>query len=1792
MSENLSTLASAKKAKRDKKDKSAKLQETGGEEEPDGPPTPPVSPVVVVTQQNTLDSHAAYCDMKSDNYMGACKTLSATQLALVEQRQRAMLNAYGIHREETEPISTRLGIVNGDSPVAIRGRGNVRHPFSSFNTDTMWKENALFLFLLCQEYPGFEYENEYLDNGMTIDGAVNDWIDRNPSLYFEALARLLTPPSYAGVSIGITDLMTSFWRKLNITLSHNFWFDVSESTIDMIRVSDQRGDTFTLDKFDTFINSLEREWFVKNQAGTAYLGQTNLPLQMVERYLRITNNVGARPVTIRGFITALNKVHWEALEGLRVATELGFLLTLPSADKGGGGGRPNQRGGGKVKDHHPPSKGKEAHKRKREDNSGSSTTSSICQRCGNDPTKQKGDRCNQSKCIFWDHKDCNRSKDSWKDSETGKAMATLSFVLDNGRTLHPRWLHGDYHLKRGPNRKYTSPSELVKQVHLTLLTFTQSIPNERKHFSPSLCSDSDSHELEEDLREPNELEKVASPHVGGYLSSSKSGSPLVDCYLDDTLLGVALLDTGSLGPVDTIANYISSTLFNKIKSINKQKKKASTYDCICHSAETRTATGSFTTSECITLYVTLASNDIVTNKVKISFRIAHALQNDMIIGFFTFKELDLSKIFRHLFITSHTKEKYILESPRLQCQENDVDILASDSDTTTLDIPNILHESEDLEKSKDSDISTLSRSRRPLATGASSRTRSKSVLHQRQSVQSHTSHTSIAKRKAPTIANNLSNTMYSCHMCVPRVEEDISLQHGILYESAIYINKEDLLDYEEDDDLFDDLVAENPIEAIINDSNKDWDSETDQFRINYILKTITNKELRVLIKPLIERFIGIFRKELPQEPSLLEPFKLQLETGNTWRLNRVNKRAARTQTIVKQYEIRKFLKKGVMNNIIQTSQAEAWSQVHLTPKPNGSWRFCIDFRSLNDATRRLGWPIPNIKEMIQRIGQKRAKYYAVIDLTQGYYQIAMHPDSVPLTAFRVAEGLYEWKRLGMGLKGAASYFQSQLQNTVLSELIYKILELYLDDAITWGDTFQELIDHLEKIFTQFEIFNLFINPDKLKLGFTEIEYTGHVIDRHGASFSEKATNKVLHFRKPKTVKDMKSFLGLINQFRDHIDHYGDLTASLYRLTDEYSKRKSNVIPWDDVLSRDFEIVQARVSNCPKIFFLDDTSPIFLNTDASDVGIGAYLYQLIDGRRFPIQFISKTLTKVEKKWDVVEREAFAIFFALHKLEYLIRDRFFILRTDSKNLTYVNTEHAPKVIRWKLWIQSFDFKVEHTPGKDNIEADGFSRWPELNEEADELHVNTMTIKQSRNKNKLSRQNYEIIKRVHGGVQGHNGVQRTLELIRRSKTPTWKTMRRDVTTFIRECPICQKMSPMNIGSQINPFTLATTEPMQRIYIDTIGPLNILHKDEILRNNANNYILVIIDAFSRYLILYPIKSVTAESALDPLLNWISIFGCPSELVTDNGTQFMNELISQVSEVAMIDKSSIHPYSSEENGIVERANKEAVRHITSMTNEYKEKAEWERYAPFTQRICNTMVHTSIGVSPSQIIFGNSVNHDSQFLYNAKRNTAEQPYKEIITEMLIVQERLLKIARMTQKRTDSLHIARRQISSETIFPVNSYVLVKYENDNKTKLHTTMHGPYRVVSKQGAVYTVQHLITNELFDFHASLIREFLYDEEFTNPETVAMIDTEARGITSVQSHKWFKPKRIANNLMFEIVWDDKDVPEWTHWNSTIGKSEKIHEYLRKNTMVRFIPTQFKWPKDHPDYEKPISRQKR
>ena len=268
-----------------------------------------------------------------------------------------------------------------------------------------------------------------------------------------------------------------------------------------------------------------------------------------------------------------------------------------------------------------------------------------------------------------------------------------------------------------------------------------------------------------------------------------------------------------------------------------------------------------------------------------------------------------------------------------------------------------------------------------------------------------------------------------------------------------------------------------------------------------------------------------------------------------------NKGPARNQTLEKQAEVQKQVLAMLANGVISTSQASHYSQVHLTPKPvheqiettslavapdihhssvqsnlsvtkKLGWRFCIDFRSLNICSKSMGWPIPNIRHMLQRIGNRRPKFFGKIDLTAGYHQAPVAKASRGFTAFITHLGLYEWNRVAMGLKGAAPWFQNMLAMVVLATIIYIICELYIDDLLIFGNTEDEFCNNLDQVFTQLVKYNITVNPDKCELGVEQLEFVGHVVNEHGLTHTRERIDKVLQIPPPEKGKDLKSFLGV------------------------------------------------------------------------------------------------------------------------------------------------------------------------------------------------------------------------------------------------------------------------------------------------------------------------------------------------------------------------------------------------------------------------------------------------------------------------------------------------------------------------------------------------------------------------------------------------------------------------------------------------------------------------------------------
>ena len=999
-----------------------------------------------------------------------------------------------------------------------------------------------------------------------------------------------------------------------------------------------------------------------------------------------------------------------------------------------------------------------------------------------------------------------------------------------------------------------------------------------------------------------------------------------------------------------------------------------------------------------------------------------------------------------------------------------------------------------------------------------------------------------------------------------------------LYSRPIMLHKNETSDHSEDAHEVVSRHHEIPITA---SENMKSDSNIQPCVIGPVIegdKYFVNEINKILCK-----YKHIFQKTVGTIPAKVAPFTLEVDDIK-WKVNR-NKAGPRIQSVLKEKALEQFIEQALKDGVIEESQAIYVSQVLLIPKKDKSYRFCIDYRALNDASEAMGWPLPRIDNMITRLGLIKPKHFAVLDLTQGYYQTPISVISRDYTAFTTSIGTYRWTRLPMGLKGAPSYFQAKIANTVLIGLIYKICDLYIDDIIIYGISQEDFLHNLDRVFKRLEEFNILLNPKKAKIGLSQIEYVGHTINENGVTISKEKRDYVLDVPIPQIQKALKSFLGLVSYFRNHLKDHSTIVQPLQQMITPYVPAKK--LKWNPQLIELFYQVQKSVNEAPSLFFLDYDAPVYLHTDASDFGIGAYLFQIKDNKELPVSFISKSLNKTEIKWSVPEKECYAIFFAVVKLEYLLRDIHFTLRTDHRNLTFLNDSFQSKVKRWKLAIQHFNFDIEHIPGKENIVADSLSRLVKIPKAFKEEEEPLFVIGEETLKDvayfRLEDKIYKRLDKVHNSTIGHLGVDKMLMKLKKNNIQ-WKGMRMDCKKFIFQCACCQKMTALKYPIHIHPFTRASYSPMDIIALDTIGPL----PEDTL---GNKYIITIIDCFSRIVELVPIKDTTAIPAANALIQWICRYGIPSQIVSDNGTQYSNELIKTISQLFNIDQHLIQAYSHEENAIVERANKEVGRHIRAIVQDKRILDTWSPMLPLVQRIINSQVHSSIGVSPIQLMFGNAIDLD-RFLIsddsvedqiNIVKSMNNQRYIDWADTMILKQHTLMDVALSTQLDNDIYHIQsniKQDHNELTEFPINSYVLQRYENEDGKpphKLNTPLRGPHKVVGRYTRtdgpdVYTVQNLSTNKLEDFKVNDLRPFNFDPQRINPLEIALSDQQLFVVDEILEHTGSPKKR--QNMMFKVKWKGFDDPTWVPWDN-VKNNNVLHQYLRHNNLQRLIPIQIR-----------------
>ena len=942
-----------------------------------------------------------------------------------------------------------------------------------------------------------------------------------------------------------------------------------------------------------------------------------------------------------------------------------------------------------------------------------------------------------------------------------------------------------------------------------------------------------------------------------------------------------------------------------------------------------------------------------------------------------------------------------------------------------------------------------------------------------------------------------------------------------------------------------------------------------------------------------DQFSTALRPEAADVPAMV------LEVSPDWECGE-NRRSPRPQGPVREGEINAQTVKMKDANVIRLSRAAAHSQVLLTPKPDGTWRFCVDYRRLNDKTRSETWPIPNIPEMLARLGSKRPTVFGVIDLTKGYYQAPLSESSKHYTAFVTSCALYEWNRVPMGLMGAPSYFQRIMSTIVLAGLMYKSCEVYMDDIIVYGRTEEEYLRNLEEVLKRLKKHRLTANPKKTKLGLKSIEYVGYRIDHEKVEFDPMRLKKIIEFPEPKTLGHLKKFMGMASYVRDTVRNAAEYTIPLTELFKGYSKKRKNVqIQWTPELRDALAKVKEGINNSQPLFFIDHSgkSPIHLFTDASQFGIGAWLCQDVGGERRTIAIMSKTLTKSQRNWHIPEKEAYAIVVALEKFNYLIRDTRFTLHTDHANLIYIRDTGSPKVVNWKCKVQEHDFDVQFVKGEDNLVADQLSR-NECAEECEEeedpytvtelanldlgenhhMQAELMCIHKAVAHTSLTTAQREVMKSVHNEVAGHNGVESTLEKLRKGGHD-WKYMREHVERYIHECDTCQKRDTRTRKYDVRKFTTGTTRLMRNRSIDTVGPFQT-------DSDGNTHLAVVIDTFSRWVELYPIKGNTALSAADALYANYGRFGAPEELKSDNGSEFVNDLVKQFNTRVGTTQHFTIPYSHEENGIVERSNREIRKFINDICYDKRlAKSAWSKDIPAVMRILNTSRKTMTGMSPSYMLYAGSIDLDAQ-LFKSNWNTSQMnqleddallPWQDWLAQRHLAQTVAMAHAR---KRTNEHHDSEmaKDTGKRTEFKVGSLVLKRhptstYGSGAPSKQDALWTGPYKVERfTQETYYLVDQVNGKFLSPCNIQLLKPYEYDPATTDPFKIRLKDFEDQyEVEAVEAHfgNFGKKKR----LKFGVRWRGYAETTLEPW-ANVRDNACLHAYLRRIGESKHIPAKF------------------
>ena len=467
----------------------------------------------------------------------------------------------------------------------------------------------------------------------------------------------------------------------------------------------------------------------------------------------------------------------------------------------------------------------------------------------------------------------------------------------------------------------------------------------------------------------------------------------------------------------------------------------------------------------------------------------------------------------------------------------------------------------------------------------------------------------------------------------------------------------------------------------------------------------------------------------------------------------------------------------------QTDSAYAAPTVVVQRKDNpdgtpGKLRMCTDFRMINEWTVQDPFPLPVIDDLLKRAGG--AKWFTKIDLRESFYQVPLTQETRQFTAL-VAPGVHlQYTGLPFGWKNSAQKFQRFMTVHVLSDLLHdRRIGNYVDDTFVAAATKEECQQLTFRVLQRFDEKGLLINLVKSEVCVPQIKLLGRLLDGVTRTTRSECREKALQAADPYDLHTLRSFCGLVEQFRDRIPHFSDIMRPLNRL-----RKKGVPFEWDEQCKAAKHQLMDLITSDPILCFPDWSLPFELSTDASHVGTGGCLYQKDDSctkynQLRLIGFCSYTFNKHEIHYDVCQKEALAAIKGIKHFRTYLEGRRFVLRTDHMALLALKSMDEPrgKLARWKMFLLSFDAIIVHRKGNQQHDADAISRLCVGDSMCSSL-IRSITPETKSH----------ILAHYHDSPESgmHGGVSRTMYKI--ASRFSWPNMLQDVKAYVDSCYVCQ--------------------------------------------------------------------------------------------------------------------------------------------------------------------------------------------------------------------------------------------------------------------------------------------------------------------------------------------------------------------------------------------------------------------